>query len=428
MNATPLQPADSSSQAGRSTRGGVPPLAQDPAPRRSAAGGVEPGASSAPGDPQESAAPVVRVEPGGSTAAGAPASPRPGGAPGRGPGTTGRGRAWLRIAFCPGAQPDKWFTRFNERTPGWTVHPIPAEDPIACVLAGEADLALARTSTRGFLRDLGESGTPLVAAAAVPGGGAELTAEDFLAVQLYTEAVGVAAPADHPIKVMDAIDPEELGDEMVLYATPAAGAGSDGSPAGKDRSGQLSPVDVAAVREALHVVAANVGIVLAPRPLLRALNVRGVVHRDVQTDVHPRVHPDARRQDRDERESAELPPLTVAGRAVGSTGIALVWLRSGDSPQVQDFVGICRGRRTGSSRQSDQAAAARRGGRDAKATYRGGRGSAAKKAKGGEAGEASTSSTRGSAGRGAGARGASAKRGGGPGSGGARRGSRSKRR
>lgn len=88
----------------------------------------------------------------------------------------------------------------------------------------------------------------------------------------------------------------DLEDEMVLYRGVAPGK----------------------VRESLDVVAANVGCVVAPRPLLRGINRRGVVHR-------------------------------VFDGAPG-TGIGLVWRRDRDDEVIQQFVGICRGRRASSSR------------------------------------------------------------------------------
>lgn len=77
-------------------------------------------------------------------------------------------------------------------------------------------------------------------------------------------------------------------------------------------------VDIAGVRAALEVVAANVGVVIAPRPLLRVINKRGV--KDVAlSDARP-------------------------------TQLAMVWLQSRDDRDIQNFVGIVRGRTARSSR------------------------------------------------------------------------------
>lgn len=192
---------------------------------------------------------------------------------------------FLRVVFSPGVAPDKWFGRFDERVAWWRVAGAQADDPLKYIKAGAADVALVR---------LGEAG---------------VDKNTFHIVDLYEEQVGVAAPKDHPIKVMDRVRYQELAGEMEMYVTPADGE-----------------VDVAAVREALSVVAANVGVAIAPRPLLRAINARGVVHRDL-----------------------------FDAKAAGSTRVAAVWLRDGDTDVIQDFVGICRGRKADSSRQNMEA-------------------------------------------------------------------------
>ena len=80
-------------------------------------------------------------------------------------------------------------------------------------------------------------------------------------------------------------------------------------------------VDIAAVREALQVVAANVGIAIAPLPLLKILSKKQVV------------------------------PLALKGSEVPVTEIALVWRKAEDNEAIQDFVGIAKGRTARSSRQ-----------------------------------------------------------------------------
>lgn len=189
---------------------------------------------------------------------------------------------YLKIVFSSGVVPDKWFTRFDDRTRGWRAGGAQVDDPLKYVLAGVADIAIVRL-----------------------GNDEELAMGERLhQVRLYEEQIGVAAPKDHPIKVMDAIDLNELEGEMEIYRTPESGV-----------------VDIAAVREALSVVGANVGICIAPRPLLRTINARGVVHRDLHN-----------------------------ARAVGATRIALVWLKEKDNDVIQDFVGVCRGRKENSGR------------------------------------------------------------------------------
>ncbi|WP_192497469.1 MULTISPECIES: LysR family transcriptional regulator substrate-binding protein [unclassified Corynebacterium] len=199
---------------------------------------------------------------------------------------------YLKVVFSPGVVPDKWFSRFDERTRGWCAAGAQVDDPMKYIRSGAADIALVRLSAAQ--QDAGE---------------------DYHHVRLYDEQLGVAAPKEHPIKVMDSVTHAELSDEIILYHTPLDGR-----------------VDIDAVREALGVVGANVGVCIAPRPLLRAVNQPRVVHRDL------------------------LQPT-----GIGGTRVAVVWAKERDDEVVQDFVGICRGRGAGSSRQALTKARVRRG-------------------------------------------------------------------
>lgn len=190
---------------------------------------------------------------------------------------------YLRVVFSPGVQPDKWFGRFDTRVPGWRIAGAATDNPLKYVRAGAADVALVRLGQEDVDKNV------------------------LHQVHLYDEQVGVAAPKDHPVKVMDVVHYAELEGEMEIYITPEDGE-----------------VDIDKLQEALDVVAANVGVAIAPRPLLRALNVRGVVHRDLLGETH-----------------------------VGATRVAVVWKIDRDNDVIQDFVGICRGRKAESSRQQN---------------------------------------------------------------------------
>ncbi len=184
----------------------------------------------------------------------------------------------LRLSFVTGTEPDKWFTRFRDRTPHRFVT-TDSVDPLAELLDDRADLALVR------LPD------------------ARLTDEHHVVV-LYPEATGIAMPKDHELTLLDAVAAEDIEGEIINWSTPESGE-----------------VDVDEVRAGLQVVAANVGVLIAPRPLIKVLSRRQIEHRD------------------------------YVGEAPG-TEIALVWLREKDSEAVQDFVGIARGRTPNTSRQA----------------------------------------------------------------------------
>ncbi len=186
----------------------------------------------------------------------------------------------LRLSFVTGTEPDKWFQRFNERTFHGGVQPFGSDDPVHDLFSGDADLSLVR----------------------LPDPRVEQSLEDLHIVRLYEEARGVALPVDHTMTLLETLGPDELEGEKVMatYQGPSA---------------------IQEIRDGLQVVAANVGIVFAPRPLLKVLCGKKVEHRGYSGQAHP------------------------------DTSIALVWYKERDGEDIQDFVGIAKGRRANSSRQ-----------------------------------------------------------------------------
>ncbi|AGF72002.1 LysR family transcriptional regulator substrate-binding protein [Corynebacterium halotolerans] len=187
----------------------------------------------------------------------------------------------LTLSFVTGTEPGKWFHRFRERTDHGGLVTIDSDDALAELLDGRADLALTR------LPD------------------ARVT-DDHHVVRLYGESPGVAVPRESVFAELgEDVAAADLADEHVNYRIAADGT-----------------VDVAEVRVGLQVVGANVGVVIAPRPLLKVLAKKQAV------------------------------PLGLDDPGVPHTEIALVWHRDGDSEAIQDFVGIAKGRTVNSSRQA----------------------------------------------------------------------------
>ncbi|QQE50571.1 LysR family transcriptional regulator substrate-binding protein [Corynebacterium urealyticum] len=228
---------------------------------------------------------------------------------------------YLRVVFSPGINPDKWFARFDDRVPGWRSAGAATDAPLVYIANGEADVAIVR---------LGQGGVPK---------------EKFHAVTLYEEQMGVAAPKEHPIEVLDRVKWAELSDEMFMYTTPADGID-----------------DLPQLREMLGVVAANVGIAVAPRPLLRALRVRGVVNRELLLPTPRGEDPEAGSAD-SAAGSSEAEGTAPVPELPGTTVVAVVWLKERDAEEIQEFVGICRGRKAGSSRGELSGAEQKRAGR-----------------------------------------------------------------
>lgn len=181
----------------------------------------------------------------------------------------------LRVAFVPGVMPEKWFRRFRDRT-SLPLDGFSEDAPLAALADGRARMALVR---------------------------GEPTDESLHRIRLYDEAPGVAVEKEHVLSVTkdtDVAARDDLEGDTVL----------------------LDSADAAEVREMLPVAATGAGIVLAPRPLLRALNARGVIHREIEP----------------------------AG--AGPTTIFLAWPKDLDDDVTQEFAGIVRGRREGSRRST----------------------------------------------------------------------------
>lgn len=182
----------------------------------------------------------------------------------------------LHIAFIKGTAPSKWFDRFNERTDYPDVVAMESDDAFAALIDGRATAALIR---------LPES----------------RLSDDFHKVDLYEEQPGICVPKDNELTLLEKISRADIAGEIINY-----------------EPGET--VDIQAVRDNVQVVAANVGVVIAPRPLLRSISSKQTEHREFTSGV--------------------------------PTQIALVWRKADDCQMIQDFVGITKGRTVNSSRQA----------------------------------------------------------------------------
>lgn len=177
----------------------------------------------------------------------------------------------LVVAFVPGVTPGKWERVWRERRPAGRLHlvPLAQEAALASLGDGTAHMALAR----------------------------DTAADDrWHAIQLYRENPVVVAPRGSLVASLDLVDLADLDGENVLPADLARGDGGD----------------------AVELVAANVGVVVLPQSVARALSRKDVVAR----------------------------PL----RDAPDTGISLVWPIDDPHPLCDVFVGIVRGRTANSSR------------------------------------------------------------------------------
>lgn len=204
----------------------------------------------------------------------------------------------LRLGFARGTAPGKWAKR-------WAI----AEPTIA--------LELIPLSLRGTVPP-GEPAPDVWLVRVPPGArpaGTEGPGGDH-AIRLYTEAVGVVLPADHELANHASLDHDDLSllsllahpDHETVWPAPAPWA----DPAWAPRNATAT----------MELVASGAGAALLPLPLARQLAAK-------RTHVVVEVVGD--------------PPLA-------GTEIWAHWARDRDAPDVQQLVGIMRGRTARSSR------------------------------------------------------------------------------
>jgi DNA-binding transcriptional LysR family regulator len=135
-------------------------------------------------------------------------------------------------------------------------------------------------------------------------------------ITLYSELPVVVVPTDHLVTAVDEIDVAELAEERMLEVA----VGPTGGP------------------DAVELVAAGVGVLVLPKSVARLYGRKDVAAR----------------------------PVT----GLPETEIALVWIEEKRTPQVDEFIGVVRGRTANSSRAADDAerAAIAASGRKPKAT------------------------------------------------------------
>lgn len=219
----------------------------------------------------------------------------------------------LRLWCAPATSPDKWLQRFGEARPDVTVELIAGvSDSVAFdeLLRFRVDVALVRHNVDEALTQR-----------EFPGG------VRLHAVALYDEDAAVVAARDHDAEYWDehdSIPPEDASEWVRL----------DPADYSQDFAGQ---------RMMVEIVATGAGAVAElPFPLARMLSRKDVVVRRLQVEPRTRVsvvwvHPD----------SADV----VTDTELSDTE------RESREAVIQDFVGVLRGRRAGSSRASPQMAA-----------------------------------------------------------------------
>lgn len=193
----------------------------------------------------------------------------------------------FRLGIIPGATPGKWIDAFAERAPRVTLELVPLA--VADQHRALTDRAVDAALVRLPLED-----------------------DTLHVIALYTEIPVVVAPADSHLTAADELDPVDLAGEVVIVPRDDV--------LSPTIAGTLAPAFAPpeTTGDAIATVAAGVGVVIVPMSLARLHARRDVAHRPLR----------------------DGPVSTVA----------LAWPRDADTPDVQTFVGIVRGRTANSSR------------------------------------------------------------------------------
>ncbi|MGC4950323.1 LysR family transcriptional regulator substrate-binding protein [Streptomyces sp. DT224] len=245
----------------------------------------------------------------------------------------------FRLAYVPGVTPAKWVRIWNERLP---------DIPLTLVQVpalGAQELLRAGDADAAFLR--------------LPVGGTDLSA-----IPLYTETTVVVVPKDHLVAAVDELSVAELADEIVLHPL-------DDALPWEQLPGRPALERPATTADAVELVAAGIGVLVVPQSLARLHHRKDLTYR----------------------------PLTDAPES----RVALSWPQERTTDQVEDFIGIVRGRTVNSSRGRAGAAPAAQ----PKAKDKGRRASGTGSGKGSRGGPGGSGGSKGTKG----ARGAAAKRG-----------------
>lgn len=197
--------------------------------------------------------------------------------------------AVFRLGFVPGVNPAKWVRVWRERrSEPLELVPVEVLDDGAAVRTDVVDAALIRLP---------------------------IDREGLDAIALYEEVPVVVVPVDHVIAAFDEVAVEELADEVVLHPL-------DDLLPWVTLPGHAARERPASTADAIALVAAGVGVLVAPMSVARLHHRKDLTFRPV----------------------VDGPP----------SGIALVWKQHEATELIEEFIGIVRGRTANSSRGRSQ--------------------------------------------------------------------------
>ncbi|MGW0736468.1 LysR family transcriptional regulator substrate-binding protein [Streptomyces sp. NPDC002851] len=188
--------------------------------------------------------------------------------------------------------PAKWVRIWEQRLPGTPLilDQVPAAAAFGVLRDEGADAGLVRLPAEGRVGD------------------------DLCAIPLYTETTVVVVPKDHLVTAADEVSLDDLADDIVLHPLDdTLDWGERERP-----PGQPAFERPATTADAIELVAAGVGILVVPQSLARLYHRRDLTYRPVVDAPTSRV--------------------------------ALSWVEERTTDQVEDFIGIVRGRTVNSTR------------------------------------------------------------------------------
>ncbi|MBC9728865.1 LysR family transcriptional regulator [Streptomyces sp. TRM68367] len=182
--------------------------------------------------------------------------------------------------------PDKWVRIWNERVPEVPLTLLPVPAADAC---------------------------PLLADGGADAGLVRLPVDRtvFSAIPLYTETTAVVVPRDHLVTAADEVSVGDLADDIVLHPL-------DDVLDWERLPGRPALERPATTADAVELVAAGIGVLVVPLSLARLHHRKDLTHRPVEDAPESRV--------------------------------ALAWPEAATTDQVEDFIGIVRGRTVNSTR------------------------------------------------------------------------------
>ncbi|TFD87809.1 LysR family transcriptional regulator [Cryobacterium serini] len=196
------------------------------------------------------------------------------------------------IAFVAGVTPTKWTRIWGDRRPDvpLTVFRIEAAEQISVLHDGRAEVSLVRLP---------------------------IDDTNLSVINLYNEIPVVVAAKDHVIAQAETVLLADLADEHLLQNPEDVPEWRDIATEVRDGSRRPLP-SMRDLDETMEQVAAGVGIIIVPHGVARLYSRKDVVSRPV-TDV-------------------------------ADTQIALAWITRETTDDIEEFIGIVRGRSTASSR------------------------------------------------------------------------------